>query len=607
MGQMCCLMQGEHMEAGVSEKNLSQLCVEYPDATEMVRTSHDGLSGRFLRTARDADSMRLEMPDVPIGTTIQIPNGPCRMIIDNDTRQQIATQELEAQMTNRRILHLHNNRERLRKFDSVKTDIEFTQAMQIALRTFTGTLYVLEKYGPAITIEGTLKANGASWENHLQWLGRKDEDGSPLEPGQAHGRFDHYRVAFQAACYWADHHERTIYALAGPLKQDIPVFSSYDYDEMMSAFVTFTIAIIGKVYAGKQIDVTAIRKNYAEGISDEIQQSIDDHITRFVEHKYKGVAYHRRPMIPRLTRAASRETYLGTGTRHRAPYPRRVGKERTPKGVTSDTAAASSSTGSGVRVGHHRKAGMIHHVQETNPVGNLRQKTGGRVVYDFAEHHRLRKKRRRPPAHLRPRCKSPHVEALRKDETAVPSFKFPRYFYKQPVSDDLMELLRNDKNQAELARRYHGSSNKHSSLSSYRSGQSGLTVEVARRFALCPLAKRREIERGVCPRSSTDPMGDHDNKGVTTLARKTTSLVSEKGVDLPLQDVVVDTLDVDGLTRVMTCKVRRRFKYLLSLFESTTAEATYRAKFTLSDADTKQLADNGIIERINHADIKGFA
>ncbi|CCD13221.1 unnamed protein product, partial [Trypanosoma congolense IL3000] len=169
-----------------------------------------------------------------------------------------------------------------------------------------------------------------------------------------------------------------------------------------------------------------------------------------------------------------------------------------------------------------------------------------------------------------------------------------------------MDLLRYQRNQAELARRNHGSPNKQQRLSSNRAGQSGLTVEVARRFGSCPLAKKPETHRKVRPRFPTDPAKDLE-KGVTTLARKTTSLVSTEGSDLPLQDVVVDTLDIDTLTRIMTCKVRRRFKYLLSLFVSTNAETTYRAKFMLSDADTKQLSDNGIIERINHADIQGFA
>ncbi|CCD13222.1 unnamed protein product [Trypanosoma congolense IL3000] len=317
MGQAVRVKHAAQLEAGTNDKRLTQLCVEYPDATEIIRTSDDGLPGRFLRLARDAPSMPLEMPDIPIGTTISQPGQPPRTIWDHDSRREIATKELEARMTNRRILHLHNNRERLRKFECIDTNIEFTQAMQVALRTFAGTLYVLEKFGPAITIEGMIKANGGSWHSHQKWLGRIDEEGNQIEPGKARGRYDHYRVAYQAACYWADHHERTIYALAGPLAKDVQTFSRHDYDEMMSAFVTFHIAIIAKVYAGRKINVTAIRQHYAEGIDDDIQQSIDEHISQYVERQYKRVAYNRRPLVPTLTRTASRTTFLGSGGRHR--------------------------------------------------------------------------------------------------------------------------------------------------------------------------------------------------------------------------------------------------------------------------------------------------
>ncbi|CCD13933.1 unnamed protein product [Trypanosoma congolense IL3000] len=218
----------------------------------------------------------------------------------------------------------------------------------------------------------------------------------------------------------------------------------------------------------------------------------------------------------------------------------------------------------------------------------------------------------------------------------VPS-SFPRYLYTQLASDDLLQLIRHERNQAEIARKNNGWLKKQRLHASRK--QSGLTVKVARRLGLCPLAKRPELgtcvvhahsktsqtttnqiktpwqkeqklklQKPIKPKAKWIKAKKSESpKGATTLARKTTSLLQAQGQDLPLQDVVVNTMNVETLTRVMTCKVRRRFKYLLSLFVSSKADTSYRAKFQLSDADTKKLYDNGIIDKINHEDIKGFA
>ncbi|CCD13931.1 unnamed protein product [Trypanosoma congolense IL3000] len=66
-------------------------------------------------------------------------------------------------------------------------------------------------------------------------------------------------------------------------------------------------------------------------------------------------------------------------------------------------------------------------------------------------------------------------------------------------------------------------------------------------------------------------------------------------------------MDIDALTRIMTRRVRRRFRYLLSLFVSHSADMSYRAKFTLSHDDAEKLRINNIIAPIHHSQIQGFA
>ncbi|CCD14590.1 unnamed protein product [Trypanosoma congolense IL3000] len=310
------LNQAKQLDAVNNSSRFTQLCIEYPDATETNRSTRDGFPPRFLRLTRNAEAQRpLQINPVPIGTIVQQPNGTPQILMDPSRSKRLGIKVLETEIANRRIMNLHNARVQLRTFQSVQTDIEFTDEMQVALRTFNGTLYVLERYGPAITMEGILKAHGASWEKHLEWLGIK----TPTETigHEAQGRIDQYRSAYQAACFWADHHERTIYGLAGPLGETIEPFSFEDYDNMFSVFVTYVLTIIGKIHAGRVIDPKEIRNRYAEGIKDELQQTIDEHINSFVSRKYSRTASSRRPMIPKGTRVAGKGYYIGSGRRHR--------------------------------------------------------------------------------------------------------------------------------------------------------------------------------------------------------------------------------------------------------------------------------------------------
>ncbi|CCD13930.1 unnamed protein product [Trypanosoma congolense IL3000] len=87
---------------------------------------------------------------------------------------------------------------------------------------------------------------------------------------------------------------------------------------------------------------------------------------------------------------------------------------------------------------------------------------------------------------------------------------FPRYMYiinnispHSSTQDRLIDYLRIQRNQAELERRNHGSRNKQQP-SSHRSGRLGLTVAMARRLGICPLAKRQTLGTRVCPHPLLD-------------------------------------------------------------------------------------------------------
>ncbi|CCD14143.1 hypothetical protein, unlikely [Trypanosoma congolense IL3000] len=53
------IWQSEGLEQNAKDKRLTQLSAEYSDATEMIRTSHDGYPGRLLRNARNAKTTSL--------------------------------------------------------------------------------------------------------------------------------------------------------------------------------------------------------------------------------------------------------------------------------------------------------------------------------------------------------------------------------------------------------------------------------------------------------------------------------------------------------------------------------------------------------------------
>ncbi|CCD17547.1 unnamed protein product [Trypanosoma congolense IL3000] len=301
---------------------MTQQSFNHPDIGRERYETVDGFPPRFLRHARDAgDRMPLNMPNIPAGTQFIRPGSAPRMIADPEQRRRLATKMLEAEIAKHTLTNLHNARSDLRAFQSGIKDIEFTEEMQIALRTFQGTLYILEKYGPAVTIEGILKAHGASWTLHLQWMGRRDIHGNPINPNDTEGRFDKYRTVFQAACFWADHHERTLYAIAGPLGHQVQPFSQQDYSDMSSAFVTYVITILGKIHAGKLLSPAMVRHRYMKGISDDLEKAIDEHFNIFVKTKYKGVAQSRRPLIPGVKMAAMQRHFSGTGRQHRRYSP----------------------------------------------------------------------------------------------------------------------------------------------------------------------------------------------------------------------------------------------------------------------------------------------
>ncbi|CCD17544.1 unnamed protein product [Trypanosoma congolense IL3000] len=280
---------------------LKQLCCENPDMVESRYNSEDGFPRCFLRQVRNsADARPLNMPDIPIGTEIISPFGSRRMVLDQIRQRRTAIQVLEAEITGQRVVNLHNTRTDLRTFQCLDApDVEFTTEMQVALRSFTGTLFILERYGPAITVEGIIKTYGATWGDHLKWMGRIDDTGNPIRGADATGRYDNYRTAFQAVCYWADHHERTICALAGPLAHQVVTFSPNDYNDMCSAFTTYVIILVGKIHAGKRINPSQIRQRYMQGITDELQDTIDEHLNSFIQRKYNRTGRNRRPLQPR--------------------------------------------------------------------------------------------------------------------------------------------------------------------------------------------------------------------------------------------------------------------------------------------------------------------